>query len=72
MLYKLLLLTLVFSPIAVAETEPLPLDLIELLGELDEEDSAILDEAMQDISASSTSKPNTEQTKKSTKVGERQ
>ena len=45
-LYGLVLLS--YGPISQAQTEALPLDLIELLGELDDEDSA-LDVALTEI-----------------------
>lgn len=45
-IFGLILLTC--APISQAQTEALPLDLIELLGELDDEDSA-LDVALTEI-----------------------
>ncbi len=43
------LLSLLLMPSAQAQTPPLPIDLIELLGELDDEDSASLEAALADI-----------------------
>lgn len=43
------LLSLLLMPVAQAQTPPLPIDLIELLGELDDEDSASLEAALADI-----------------------
>ncbi len=43
------LLSLWLTPAAQAQTPPLPIDLIELLGELDDEDSASLETALADI-----------------------
>lgn len=43
------LLCLLLIPVAQAQTPSLPIDLIELLGELDNEDSASLAVALEDI-----------------------
>lgn len=43
------LLCLLLLPAAQAQTPPLPIDLIELLGELDDEDSASLEAALADV-----------------------
>lgn len=43
------LLSLLLTPTAQAQTPPLPIDLIELLGELDDEDSESLQAALAEI-----------------------
>ncbi|HAF01718.1 MAG TPA: hypothetical protein DCO68_05440 [Methylophilaceae bacterium] len=82
MLFRLcvLLCTLSYFSVAYAQEKlTLPIDLIELLGELDEEDQASLDTAMTDIHQQSnlpnSQQANKQQTKKSqqrTEVGGQQ
>lgn len=44
-----LLISLLILPMAHAQTPPMPLDLIELLGEFDDEDTESLQTALDDI-----------------------
>ncbi|HOY70972.1 MAG TPA: hypothetical protein PL131_09395 [Methylotenera sp.] len=71
MLYKwqlvCCLLCLLLLPAAQAQTPPLPIDLIELLGELDDEDSESLAAALADVQAeqnNTQSQPLPQETKK--------
>lgn len=52
----LALLLLVCMPLHAKENTALPMDLLELLGELDEEDQASLEDALSDLNATPAKK----------------
>lgn len=52
----LALLLLACTPLHAKENNALPMDLLELLGELDEEDQASLEEALTDLNATPAKK----------------